>query len=266
MDTAEAEVVDLMLVYGARALVRARRYRSDRAAALELQDLDRRISGLLSTVSHELRTPLTVVQGLTATLVARWDALSDASRHELLGRIDANAERLGEMMSRLLESSYLHGGGFELRLLTVPARDLLIDTVERVGSLLDEHPVTIDADPGQRVRVDPLLMIHVLDNLVVNATVHTPPGSRVWLRARPAPGGRVEVEVADDGPGIAPQDRDLVLERFYRGGDDTHRAVTRGLGLGLSIAVDVVDAHGGRLRVASSAEGGASFSFDVAAG
>lgn len=266
IDAAEREVVELMLLYGTRALARARRYRSDRAAAAQLQDLDRRISGLLSTVSHELRTPLTVVQGLATTLTARWNALSDASRHELLGRIDANAARLGEMMSRLLESSYLHGGGFELRLVTLPARDLLDDVVGRVEDLLEEHPVTIEADPGLWVRVDPGLLVHVFDNLVVNATVHTPPGSRIWLRAGRAPGGRIEVEVADDGPGIPPHDRELILERFYRGGDDTHRAVTRGLGLGLSIAGDVVEAHGGQLRVGSAAEGGASFTFDVAAG
>ncbi len=266
MDALESEAIDLVLAYAARALARARRYRTDRAAAAELQELDRRISGLLSTVSHELRTPLTVVQGLTATLIARWGDLDDVRRHELLGRIDANAERLGQMMARLLESSYLHGGGFELRQVRLPARNLLADAVERLEELLVDRHVSVDADAQLRVRVDPLLLAHVLDNLIVNATVHTPAGCRIWLRARASGGSRVEVEVADDGPGIDPRDRELVLERFYRGGDDTHRAVTRGLGLGLSVAADVVDAHGGRLRAGSAAEGGASFTFDVAAG
>lgn len=114
------------------------------------------------------------------------------------------------------------------------------------------------------MQVDPGLWQHVLENLLTNVSKHTPTGTRVSIAARVI-GGRTVIEVADDGPGIDAQDLPHVLDRFYRGGDPNRRS-TSGLGLGLALAQEIVQAHGGVLEVESDRGQGTRFSFDVPGG
>jgi signal transduction histidine kinase len=253
---------ELLVAQAGEALRRARAYRDDEEALAELRRLDQRTQDFLSTVSHELRTPLTVVQGLGATLAERWDDLEPARRNDLLQRVDTNAERLGAMVRRLLDTSMVGSGVLELEPERLTVAPLAITSVERLADVLQGHAVEVEIDPDLQVEVDPALFEHVLENLLVNVARHTPVGTPAWVRAHPD-GDRVVIEVLDEGPGIAAGDLPHVLDRFYRGGDESHRVSTGGLGLGLAFVSDVVRAHGGQLHVAANAPTGTRFSFDV---
>lgn len=256
------DAAELLVAQAGIALRQATAYRHDQATIDELRHLDRRTQDFISTVSHELRTPLTVVQGLGATLDERWDELDVDRRADLLRRVDANAERLASMVTRLLDTSQLSRQALRLVDVEVRLTPLLRAALDRLGEVVAEYPVELAIDEDITVRVDPELFEHVTDNLLLNLARHTPPGTPARLRAWQA-GDRVVIELEDDGPGIDEQDLPHVLERFYRGGDESHRVSTRGLGLGLALAAEVVRAHGGRLTVGSGAAGGACFSFDV---
>ncbi len=253
---------ELLVAQAGEALRRARAYRQDEEALAELRRIDQRTQDFLSTVSHELRTPLTVVQGLGAMLAERWDDLKPARRDDLLERVDSNAERLGTMVRRLLDTSMVGSGVLELQPERLEVAPVAIAAVERLTDVLKDHVVEVEVDPDLQVEADPALFEHVLENLLVNVARHTPAGSHAWVRAR-AEDERVVVEVVDDGPGIAAADLPHVLERFYRGGDESHRVSTGGLGLGLAFVADVVGAHGGALQVAANTPCGTRFSFDV---
>jgi signal transduction histidine kinase len=255
---------ELLVAQAGEALLRARAYRADQRTTAELQRLERRTQDFLSTVSHELRTPLTVVQGLGATLSERWEELPPERRNDLLHRVDANAERLATMVTRLLDTSQVSRPGLPVRTSEVLLAPLVRDAVERIDAVLGQHQVTVAIDERWRVQVDPALFEHVIDNLLVNVATHTPPGTTARLTAWRR-GERIVVELTDDGPGIAADDLPHLLDRFYRGGDESHRVSTRGLGLGLALAAEVVSSHGGSLEVGSAADGGARFTFDVAA-
>ena len=259
---AAVDAAELLVEQAGVALRRARAYRQDQTTTAELQRLEQRTQDFISTVSHELRTPLTVVQGLGATLEERWAELDADRRADLLRRIDANAERLATMVTRLLDTSQLSRSGLQLAPIDVALAPWLHRALDRLGEVLSDHRVEVDVDPGLRVAVDQDLFEHVTDNLLVNLATHTPPGTAARLRAELA-GDRVVVVLEDDGPGIDEQDLPHVLERFYRGGDTSHRVRTGGLGLGLALAAEVVRAHGGQLRAATGGSGGAAFRFDV---
>jgi threonine aldolase/nitrogen-specific signal transduction histidine kinase len=260
----QVEAAELLAGQAARALARAGRFDADRRTLAELRRLDVRTQDFVSTVSHELRTPLTVIDGLGRTLLSRWDDLDEGRRSDLLRRISANAERLSAMVRSLLDSSTLESGEFELERVVVPLRSSLDALLHRLASVTADHPVRVDVDPALQVEVDPNLFEHVLENLLANVAKHTPRGTRVEVCATRIDGDRVEVSVTDQGPGIAAADVPHVLDRFYRGGEPDRRP-SGGLGLGLALSSQIVQAHGSELRVVSGEGEGTRFSFEVPA-
>lgn len=263
LTTGQVEAVELLAEEAGTALQRARGFAAGSATVAELRRLDERTHDFVSTVSHELRTPMTVIDGLGQTLERRWTDLDHVRRADLLRRIDENAERLAAMVRSLLDSSALEQGRIEPRLETVHLGACIAAVLGRLAPLLDEHPTRVDVDVDQRVEADPSLLQHVLENLLSNAARHTPPGTAVLVRARPTDGD-VEVEVYDEGPGITPQDLPHVLERFYRAGEPTTRP-SGGLGLGLALSQQIVEAHGRELTVTSELGIGTRFAFRLAA-
>jgi signal transduction histidine kinase len=259
----QREAILLLSEQAGRALARASAFEEDRRTVADLRRLEVRTQDFISTVSHELRTPLTVIQGLGQTLPRRWDDLDADRRADLLGRIDANAERLAVMVRSLLDTSALEEGRLDLRPERVVLRPLIDRLLHRLASVTAAHPVEVHIDPTLEIVADVGLFEHIVENLLTNVAKHTPQGTRVELSAERA-GDRVRIEMRDDGPGIAPEDLPHVLDRFFRGGAPTRRT-TGGLGLGLALARQIVQAHGGDLEVASAPGSGTVFRFEVAA-
>lgn len=213
------------------------------ASQLEVVDQQRR--DLVANVSHELRTPVSALRALLENLV---DGVVQPDADRLAVAL-SQTERLGRLVTDLLDLSRLDAGIIHLQ----PARLVVSSFVEdavREASLAERtvhHVVEVEPDlvvAGDRARLHQLLA-----NLLDNAGRHSPPGGTVHVRAYGGDGTMV-LEVADQGPGIAPEDRAAVFERFTTGG-----AGDGGTGLGLAIARWVTDLHGGTIAVVDRPEG-----------
>ncbi|VWC25560.1 histidine kinase [Burkholderia lata] len=204
---------------------------------------------LLATVSHELRTPLAVIDATAQNL-----DLDDSGSDPLTSSRYQKILRATQRLTVLINDS-LHEDGFELlrrgtRIGDTRLAALLDDAATAAGALSDGHRLEIDAkDLPDAFVCDGSLTRLVLRTLADNAVKYTPGGTRIVLRGRRVPGG-VELEVEDDGPGIAPADLPYVFDRFFRG-----RNVGRkpGTGLGLPLARRMVEMQGGTLNLVSEA-------------
>lgn len=259
----QRQAVELLAEEAGVAFGRARSFAADAATVAELRRLDDRTHDFVSTVSHELRTPMTVITGLGQTLSRRWEDLDAGRRADLLRRIDENADRLAAMVRSLVDTSALERGHLVAHAEPVDLAVSVRRVLGRLGPLLEEHEATVDVPDATWVVADPSLLEHVVENLLSNAARHTPPGTRVVVSTR-ALDEDVELEVVDDGPGIAAADLPHVLERFYRAGEPTTRP-SGGLGLGLALSQQVLRAHGRELTVASSPGEGTRFAFRLPA-
>jgi signal transduction histidine kinase len=210
---------------------------------------------LIAAVSHDLRTPLTSLR-LLADAVGD-DIVDGAQRRDYLGRMRGQIDTLGALIDDLFELSRLEAGDISWTLQQVPLAGLVDETVAAMRPQAELKGITVSASLPDRLapaRANPEKLQRVLFNLIQNAIRHTPPDGSVVVRAQPAATG-VEIEVADTGEGIAPAERERVFTAFYRGGaDDGVRSGDRS-GLGLAVSRAIVEAHGGRIWVADSAEG-----------
>jgi signal transduction histidine kinase len=257
----EVEAFELLARQAEVAQTNVRRFEDEREMVQRLADIDQLKTNFIANVSHEFRTPLTVIQGMGKTLGSRWADMDEQTRRELLNRSNSNADSLAEMIDRLLDFSQLEAGRLEARPEDFDLGELVRQTVDRLSSLFGERQVTLEVDDGLVVLADPQLIDRVLDNLVSNAAKHTPEEAHVTVSAA-AEDGAARVAVSDDGPGIPPADLEHLGERFFRGGDVVARR-TRGAGLGLAFARQVVELHGQKLEIASEPGRGSTFSFRV---
>ncbi|WP_055529386.1 sensor histidine kinase [Streptomyces graminilatus] len=220
-------------------------------------EAEQRLRRFVADASHELRTPLMSVRGY-ADLFQYAAANEPGERDRHLARLRAEAARMGVLLDDLLLLARLDAAQVE-----TPLRPESADLAELAGQAADafraghpDHPLTVTGVPGElRLRLDPLRIRQVLDNLLTNAAVHTPAGTAVSLdvsvdRGGDGAEGHAVVRVADEGPGIPAADQDRVFDRFYR--VDKARSRDRGgSGLGLAVARSLVRAHGGTLDVTS---------------
>jgi signal transduction histidine kinase len=215
----------------------------------------------LATLSHELRTPLNAILGYAQML--RIGVVSEDRRGEALEVIERNSGMLAQIVEDILDVSRIISGKLRLSLQAVNVRQLTADALATVapaanrkgvqlGFLIDPAVVSIQADED-RLR-------QVLWNLLANAVKFTSPAGSVNLIVSALPEGGVEISVADTGPGIKPEILPFIFERF-RQGDSRSIREHGGLGLGLSIARNIVEMHGGTIHAKSEGEGkGATFS------
>jgi two-component system sensor histidine kinase KdpD len=223
----------------------------ERLTAERLRTEDELKTTFLQAVSHDLRTPLAAILGLAVTLERDDLTLAPAEARDLAHRIAQNARRMDGMVADFLDLDRLQRGVADLTFLPVDVGALVReivgdpDLVTEHRLTLDVAPVTVDADAGMLARI--------VENLLVNATKHTPAGSQIWVRVEPRDDG-LELIVEDDGPGVPKADRGVVFEAFSQGSD-----ATAGSGIGLTLVVRFTELHGGRAWVEDRAGGGASF-------
>jgi Na+/proline symporter/nitrogen-specific signal transduction histidine kinase len=235
-----------------------------REANERLKELDRMKDDFLSTVTHELRTPLTSIRTFT-DLLSRDAALDLAQRRKFLSIISKEAERLTRLINQLLDVAKIESGRAEWHETRVDMREVISDTVAAMEQLFHEKGIRVELEIPERV--SPVLadldrIVQVMLNLLGNAVKFCDPGNG-WIGVRVTEyDGVVRVDVRDNGPGIRPQDRDVIFEKFRQGGD-TLIDKPSGTGLGLSISRHIIEHHRGRIWVESSADEGACFSFTL---
>ncbi len=221
-------------------------------AARDQSDCARR--DLVAAVSHDLRTPITSLR-LLAEAVGD-DIVDGETRRGYLDRMRTHIDALSALIDDLFELSRLEAGDISWSLERVPLHELVSETVEAMRLQAEAKGVAVLANVPDELRpahANPEKLQRVLFNLIQNAIRHTPSDGSVVVRAEPVASG-IEVEIADSGDGIAPQERDDVFTAFYRGGVDTARTGD-GAGLGLAVSRAIVEAHGGRIWLVDSSHG-----------
>jgi signal transduction histidine kinase len=209
---------------------------------------------VVAAVSHDLRTPLSALGLLTQALE---DELVDpATARRYVRTMGAHVRTLGALIDDLFELSCLDAGEVAWSTAAVNLAGLVGEACELVRPSTEAAGVALRAELPQDLapaQANAEQLRRVLLNLLQNAIHHTPPDGSVAIRAA-AVNGAVEVEIADTGAGIAPEDRPHVFEPFYRGGEGAARTGPGG-GLGLAISRAIVEAHGGRIWLADAAGG-----------
>jgi two-component system OmpR family sensor kinase len=231
--------------------------RDSEAAARASEDRMRRF---VADASHELRTPLTSIRGF-AELFRQGAVPDDASRARVLRRIEDEAARMGLLVEDLLLLARLDQQR-PLQRASVDLLALAADVVHDAEAVNPDHVVRLRAPDSDRPPVvagDDARLRQVLGNLVRNAVVHTPPGTRVEVSVR-TEGSSAVLTVSDDGPGMEPDVAARVFERFYRAdASRTRTQAATGSGLGLSIVAALVAAHDGTVDVQSAPGCGTTF-------
>jgi len=209
-------------------------------------------------IAHELRTPLTVIQGHLEALA---DGIFPADSEHLEPVLE-QARLLARLVEDLRMLSLADAGRLALAPVLTDVGEWVAGVVAGFRSVAADRGITLDlktADGLPSVRMDPERMAQVLGNLLDNGLRHTPAGGRVAVNVAHRD-GEVTVTVTDTGPGVPPEHRPHLFERFWRG-DPSRSRRTGGSGLGLAIARRIVEAHGGRIWAENVPEGGLRVGF-----
>jgi signal transduction histidine kinase len=232
----------------------------------------------ISVLSHELLSPLTLIKGYTATLLELRNAITEEQQEKYLRGIETASNRLVRLLESLRDITRLEETH---SLVAYPANlyDLLRATAAEVQGQTTGHIINLQASGRlPLVRIDPEMIVQVLNNLLTNAIKYSPKGGDIEIDVRlvqsevdmerlyaGAPEVRVPtlvVSVGDGGIGIPEPELELIFEKFYRVSGEQTRGIP-GAGLGLYICKMIVAAHGGRIWAGNRVQGGAVFSFSL---
>lgn len=234
-----------------------------RAANERLRELDRMKDDFISTVTHELRTPLTSIRAFSEMLHDD-PRLELAERERFLGIIVGETERLSRLINQILDLAKLESGRAALKRAEVELGAVAREAVASLSQVFRDEEIAIEVEaPAEPVVVvaDHDGLIQVMLNLLSNAAKFVAPRSgRVEVKVRVA-GGEAGIEVADNGPGIRPDERETIFEKFRQGGQDVMTDKPQGTGLGLPISRQIIEHFGGRLWAEAAPGRGARFIF-----
>jgi two-component system sensor histidine kinase KdpD len=250
VSASDRRVLGAFAAYAGAALEQ-QRLTAQAEAARPIAEADRMRTALLAAVSHDLRTPLASAKAAVTSLRSpdiRW---ADEDRDELLATADESLDRLAHLVDNLLDMSRLQAGALAVFPRPAGLEEIVARALDDLGPA--GRPVVVEIpDSLPEVRVDPAILERVIVNLTTNAVRFSPPGQPPLLTAS-ALGGRVELRVADRGPGIPEPDRDRVFVPFQRLGDTDN---TTGVGLGLALSRGLTEAMGGTLEPEETPGGG----------
>lgn len=253
-------------------LERVMRYAIERQALLRSLEMSRHQqlefkNQFLSHVSHELRTPLTCIHQFVTILLDGLAGDINADQRYHLGTVLNSVHQLRAMIRDLLEATRAESGKIRIEPRCITISDLIHQAVSMMAATAKEKQVGLEVGLDSRipfVYADPDRVLQVLINLIDNAIKFTPPEGSVLVKACivEADPNMVYLSVSDTGRGIGPEAKALIFERLYQDPNsiDNNRA---GLGLGLFIAKELVELHGGRIWVASELGNGSTFSFTL---
>jgi len=247
--------------------------RSSQAKALKQSE--RLKSALLDAVTHDLRTPLTSIKASATTLLddlyssERNNAepgLDVEGRKEMLRVIDEESDRLDRFVEGLTKLAQIDAGEMHLRRQRTQIDEIITMALKRAEPRTQAHQMEVwIEDELPSIQVDEQAIAEVIYTLVDNAAKYSPPGSPIRIRTAAAPDDTLQLSVEDHGPGLPPEIRERVFEKFFRAMRDGDAGDRRssGTGMGLAIARGIVDAHGGQIWV-EDAEGHSGAKFVVA--
>ena len=245
----------------------AQRTRDLAVANERLQELDRLKSDFVSNVSHELRTPLTAIKGAVDLVLREVTGPLTEKQTHYLTRVRSNTQHLAGLINDLLDLSKIESGKTEMKSGRVSLVGLVHEAVETLRPVAAEKIITVEAtisEPSILVWADRDKINQVLMNLVGNAIKFTPAHGRVRLSAFRNGNGSIQVSVSDTGPGIPPNEKEKIFDKFYQiaqAGD----VKPKGTGLGLAICRALVELHGGKIWVEPEPSGGSIFYFTLPA-
>ncbi len=259
LDASEQSVLASVVGECSLALENAQNAKEKEESIL-LAENERLRANLLRAVSHDLRTPLTSILGNADNLITSSDTLDNTTRNQIYQDIYDDAQWLKGMVENLLSASRMNEGKLNLNITTELVDDLIGEAVRHLGKRLDAFDFRWNR-PDQLlfVKADARLIVQVVLNLLDNAMKYAPPGSRIWINTC-RENGEVHVSVEDNGPGIPDDQKPLIFDLFYTGGNPTGDS-RRGLGVGLALCQSILKAHDGRIWVSDRDPQGVRFEF-----
>jgi len=209
---------------------------------------------LISKIAHELRSPLTSVKGFSATLLKRWDRFTDEQRLQFVETIHADAERMGRIVSEVLDLARLESNRLEIHPRDTAIAEVARQSAQHLAGLAGGDRVSIEVGEDLTAFVDPERLGHMLRALIENAIKFSDEGP-IEISGRSV-GAEVEIVVSDKGVGIEPE---RLGDIFSGPGPTGQRSGPSGTGLGLYLARRLAEAHGGRIEVESQLQQGSVF-------
>lgn len=240
-----------------RVRVDYQRASAEAAEAGELRRSEQLKTALLDAITHDLRTPLTSIKAAISTI--RQKPVPGEVEQELYEVIEQEADRLNHFIQGMMDLAQLEAGRITLESREVSAEAIIEDAMLRAEPLLAGHDVEITVSPDlPALRVDPRLISQVIYSLLENAAKYSAPGDRIEVSVQRGPENLIRFSVADEGPGISPELRTQVFQKFFRAGGKA------GFGVGLAIAHGIVQAHRGRIWIEDGLQGrGISVKFEI---
>lgn len=230
------------------------------------RELDKLKSDFISNVTHELRTPLIATQKAVTLLLTKSLGYISNAQENFLTVADKNLKRLSHLINDLLDLSKLESGKLELIKEPALVNSIADSTVDDLSSWADAKKIKIEKEYQENlptVNVDSDRITQALTNLIGNAIKYTPEKGNITIKAFLEEDGKVvEVNVIDTGPGIPNKDLTKIFDKFYQAGERTMTDVS-GTGIGLTIAKEIVESHGGKIWAESEEGKGAKFAFTL---
>ncbi len=219
---------------------------------------------LIANISHDLRTPLTNMLGYIETLLLKRAQLDEAQQQHYLKITRNHGQRLGRLIADLFELAKLDSNAVQPQRETFSIAELIQDVVQDFAIRAEQKKVTLAVGgdlEDARVCADIHLMERVVENLLDNALRHTPSGGHIDVQIRCGPEA-VQVQIRDNGEGIAPQDLPYIFERFFHVRDSQQDSL-KSTGLGLAIVKRILDLHRTAIQVTSQLQQGTVFEFEL---
>ncbi|WP_193368376.1 sensor histidine kinase [Pelagibius marinus] len=260
------EVRDLQTSFNVMAEAMERSKRDEHEARLRAEEANRSKSAFLANMSHELRTPLNAILGFSEVILAETFGKIGSTRYEeYLQDIRGSARHLLELINDLLDLSRIEAGAVKLNESWFPVADALEESAAMFRENCASGGLDLSVENGAEGRVilaDGRALRQILINLLSNAVRHTPAGGSIIVGAQLAAEGALDIFVADTGVGIPAGDLERVLHPFEQVASD-QTLQQEGTGLGLSIVKQLVDLHGGKLKLVSEVGKGTTVTFTL---
>ncbi|MBT3252369.1 MAG: HAMP domain-containing histidine kinase [Candidatus Marinimicrobia bacterium] len=232
----------------------------------ELKNTDILRRELIANVSHDLRSPLASIQGYIETIQIKEDTLSNEDRNKYLDIILNSTISLNLLVHELFDLSKLEAKQVEPNMENLSIGELVNDIVIKYNVQAKKRQTVlraeIDLDPAGIIQADIGLLERALSNLIINAIEHTPENGLITVAVNRSISNKIEISISDTGPGIPEEDLSNIFERYFHGSRN-YKQKTASTGLGLPIAIKIIELHNSTINVKNQKEGGAVFTIEL---